>query len=159
MPVFNKKGDNMGIWEFRHLGVEVKDLDSALEHFGKLGFTPTSRPEVVAGSHSYMNFKMYGKTPETEIKTRLRFVKKGSMLFELLQPLEGYSLHNEFQDEKSEGISHICFTVDDFDGEVDELVKQGFPVILSGETSGGSRFAYVDAREIGGLIFEMVSRP
>ena len=148
----------MGNWQFQHVGVEVRDLDEALEHFQSLGFTLMPRPEIVSGSHWYKNFKMYGKTPEPEIKTRIRFVQKGPLQFELLQPVEGYSIHNEFLDAKGEGASHICFVVDDFDNEVADLTKQGFPVILSGEVPNGGKFAYLDARKIGGLIFELVSR-
>lgn len=148
----------MGNWKFQHLGVEVRDLDKAVEHFQSLGFTLVSRPEVVAGSNLYKDFKMYGKTPDTEIKTRIRFVQKGPVEYELLQPLEGYSIHNEFLDEKGEGISHVCYVVDDLDNEVADLAKQGFPVILSGEVPNSAKFAYVDARKVGGLIYELVCR-
>jgi len=148
----------MGNWQFQHLGLEVRDLDKAVEYFQSLGFTLVPRPEVIAGSNSYRNFKMYGKTPDTEIKTRIRFIEKGSVQYELPQPLEGYSIHNEFLDEKGEGISHVCYGVDDLDKEVAELAKQGCPVILSGEVPDRARFAYVDARKIGGLIYELVVR-
>ena len=145
-------------WKLRHVGVPVRDLDEAVEHFQSLGFTLVPRPEVVSGSDTYRDFKMYGKAPDPPIKTRIRFVDKGSLQFELLQPLEGYSLHNEFLEAKDEGASHICFAVDDFDNEVANLNKQGMPTILSGSVANGARFVYVDARKVGGLIFELVSQ-
>jgi len=145
-------------WEFQHVGVEVRDLDKAIEHYQSLGFEVGPEPERITGSNSYKNFKMYGKTPDILIKTRIRFVQKDSLRFELLQPVEGYSVHNEFLDNKGEGASHVCFIVDDFDNEIAKLVEKGALPIFSGETQKGQKFAYMDARKIGGLIFEMVQR-
>ena len=62
----------MGNWEFQHVGVKVRDLNKAVEHFQSLGFTLGPRPEMVTGSCWYKDFKMCGKTPEPEIKTRMK---------------------------------------------------------------------------------------
>ena len=148
----------MSSWEFQHMGFVVQDLERAVEHYRLMGFNPTSRPEFVAGSNTYKNFKLYGKTPDSVIETRIRFIDNGSVYLELLQPLKGYSLHNEFLDAKGEGISHICYVVDDLDKETEELTGKGFPVILSGEVPNGPRLAYFDTREVGGLILELIGR-
>jgi len=148
----------MALWEFQHVGIVVKDLDQAVEHYQSMGFSLSSQPERIAGSNSYNNFKLYGKTPDSIIETRIRFVRNGALRFELLQPLKGYSLHNEFLDANGEGASHICYVVDDLDHEKQDLTEKGFPVILSGEVPHGPKLAYFDTRKTGGLILELIGR-
>ena len=144
-------------WEFRHIGVVVRDMDKAIEYFQSLGIA-TFQPELMFDSSKFTDWKINGKTPDTTDKHKVRMVQIGPLTLELLQPVSGESIHNEFLDSKSEGAEHICFTVDDLDKETAKLVEKGVPVIVSAKRQSASIYAYFDTRKVGNIIIELTQR-
>jgi len=144
-------------WEFLHVGVIVKDMDKAVEYYQSLGIA-TFQPEHMFDSSLFTDWKIYGKTPDTTDKHKVRMVQIGPLTLELLQPVSGESIHNEFLDSQGEGAEHICFVVDDLDKETAKLVEKGIPVIVSAKRQSTSIYAYFDTRKGGNLITELVQR-
>ena len=56
-------------------------------------------------------------------------------------------------DSHGEGISHVCFAVENVQQEVAKLVAKGAMVVMTGM---GGRFAYVDTGKVGGVLIELV---
>ena len=111
------------------VGIVVKDINKAMEHFSSLGIGPfkvSPRGAVPA----YIDLKTRGKP--ADYKMEIRFAQVGNVEIELIQPLEGESIHKDFLEEKGEGLHHLGFSVDDLDGEEAKLVEQGFKVLASG---------------------------
>jgi len=134
------------------VGVVVKDMDKAIEFYQALGIGPfVEGPSVRA-----VDRRVYGKPADVIVKGSI--AKMGQLEFELLQPVRGESIQKEFLDSKGEGVIHICFFVDDIDKEVAKLAEEGFKVISSAIVTGFSKFAYIDTREVGGVILELVQR-
>jgi len=144
-------GDN---WKFHHMAVVVQDMDKAVEYYQSLGIA-TFQPEFMLNSSTYVDYEVYGKTPDTIDKTRMRFVQIGSFRLELVQPVEGGPIYKEFLKSKGEGTHHIAYTVDDLEVEAAKLVGKGIPVITKVKTQTGG-FAYFDIRKVGNVIIELI---
>ena len=138
-------------WKFLGHGVAVFDADKTAKYYEFLDLA-TAQREVMFDSSSITDFKVYGKTPDTIVKARIRRAQIGSAVFEFIQPLEGESIYKESLAVRGEGIIDLTFTVEDLDKETAKLVEQGVPVILSGKPQTGSAFAYFDTRKDGGDI-------
>ncbi len=147
-------------WKFHHVAVVVWDMDKAVEYYQSLGIA-TFQPEFMLDSSTYVDYsyKVYGKTPDTIDKTRMRFVQIGSFQIELIQPVEGEPIYKEFLNSKGEGAHHIAFTVDDLDEETAKLVEKGIIIITRAKLSIGVGFAYFDTGKVGNLITELIQQP
>jgi len=145
-------------WNLIHLGMPVKDLDKAMADFNKLG-AASFKEEFLIDSSNFEEYLVYGKTPDPVVKTRGIFCQMGPVWLELLQPVQGHTVHKEFLESKGEGIGHIAYQVEDLDAETAKLVEQGFPVVLSFTRKGETERAgvYIDTRNsFSGLITEFV---
>jgi catechol 2,3-dioxygenase-like lactoylglutathione lyase family enzyme len=151
-----KATEDLDDWQFHHIGLIVRNLDQATAYYRSLGFE-TSGPEVETGSHTYSEYKVHGKSIGT-FKSRIRFIEKGSVRIELIQPVEGQTPQQEFLDSHGEGVSHIAFWVGNFDREATKLTKQGVSAALKGKSSTGDSFAYFDTRDTGNIMIELVPR-
>ena len=142
-------------WKFHHMAVVVWDMDKAVEYYQSLGIA-TFKPEFVLDSSTYTDYKVYGKTPNTIDKTRMRFAQIGPFQLELVQPVEGEPIYREFLKSKGEGVHHIAYTVDDLDEETAKLVEKGISVITRVTLQTGTSFAYMDVRKVGNVIIELI---
>ena len=95
--------------------------------------------EFVIDSSRFAEYLVYGKTPDPVVKTRVAMGQVGPLRVELLQPLQGETVHKELLEKTGEGIGHIAYTVDDLEEETAKLVEKGFQVILSIIRSGQAR--------------------
>ena len=78
----------------------------------------------------------------------------GEVELELIQILEGDSVHLEFLREHGEGIHHLGFRVTDFEAKLAQAKAMGFEVLQTGPV--GRFYAYLDTRPQSGLIFELI---
>lgn len=145
-------------WKLHHVGLPVADLDQAADFFHSLGIGEVS-DEFIFDSDSKEDHEVFGKP--TRMNCRVRFVKIGGIPVELIQPLEGESVHKDFLEEHGDGINHIAFVVDDLDEERKILEEQGYPVVVSARHKGAEGgLAYFDTRErFGDLFLELLENP
>ena len=102
---------------------------------------------------------MYGKTPDPAVRTRGVMGRMGPLGVELLQPVQGQTVHKELLESTGEGIGHIAYTVEDLEAETARMEAKGFPVILSIKPAGQSRRSavYLDTRaKFSNLIIELM---
>ncbi len=88
----------------------------------------------------------------------------GSMEFELIQPLEGESVLQDFLDTKGEGLHHLGIDVKNYDEVVRKISEEGFKPLLEIETYNPSKemwakAGYFDTNKTGGVIMELMFRP
>ena len=146
-------------WRFDHVGVIVKDLDKTVAYYESLGIA-TFRPEHLFDANTFLEFKLYGKTPADLDVHRGRYMQIGPVAYELLQPVSGESIHDDFFNDKGEGIEHVGYAIDDLEAETAMMVEKGLPIIVSGQRRDGSGFAYFGLRKKGGgMIIELTKRP
>ena len=137
------------------IGVVVEDLDrvaSFLESSFALG--PFRVEEVEAPN-------VWDRGEEKHIKARLGFAMMGPVELELIHIVEGDSVHLEFLRQNGEGLHHLGFHVEDFEGKLRQARAMGLDVLQTGPL--GRFYAYLDTRRCGGIIFELIegddSRP
>jgi 4-hydroxyphenylpyruvate dioxygenase-like putative hemolysin len=100
----------------------------------------------------------------------------GSVFIELVQVLEGETVHTEFLREKGEGMQHVAFLVRNLDETLGELAKRGIepamqlPRMLidtpatSGEAQVGAAKrrqmelteVYLDSDKVGGTMIQLM---
>lgn len=115
---------------------------------------------IVAEVNSSANrFTYHGKPSDHSFKAAMTML--GSLMIELLQPLQGRGIYRDFLDAHGEGMHHLGHVrVDNIDEAVQALEKAGFPCIESGETLGGPgenyhKWAYVDTTAALGYVIEL----
>lgn len=142
-----------------HIGVIVKDLEKAVEHYESLGFGPFE-PLRIARDGAYKERRVLDKPIRPDsIKLKVSVAKIGPVKLELIQPAGGESLWKEFLDTKGEGINHLGFYVDDIDKEESELVEKGLKVLYKARFSAGGGGTYFETRGVGGFIMELIQWP
>lgn len=134
-----------------HVGVVVKDMDEAVEHYESIGMGQFE-PLKLSPAEGFLRGKPLVTTPIISMGM------VGGLVIELLQPTDEPSLVKEFFESKGEGIHHIAFLADDLDKETDSLVKKGYEVIFS-QKFGEGGCAFFDTGKVGGVFIELFRPP
>lgn len=87
------------------------------------------------------------------------FAQLGPMLLELLERVDGRTIHDDFMREKGEGLHHLGFEVDDLAESIAQAERRGLKVTQAFQREDGTGFAYFDSEKVGGTSFEVVVRP
>ncbi|NQT04419.1 MAG: VOC family protein [Dehalococcoidia bacterium] len=137
-----------------HLAVIVKDMDEAIEYYQALGMGPFEPVKVV-----HTDRMLYGKPAPSDIKLIARGGQMGPIWLELIQPVSGKYIHNEFLERRGEGINHMSFLVDDIEEAISIMAEAGFEAIVYQKNVGGGGMAFFDTDKIGGVIIELQELP
>jgi methylmalonyl-CoA/ethylmalonyl-CoA epimerase len=137
------------------IGIVVKDLQKAMDMYWNIfGIGPwhivTFQPPALH------NTIVRGQSVPFTMK--LALAQAGDIQWELIQPLTGQSIYQEFLDQKGGGLHHIACDVGDFDQAVAALQQQGIGVLMSGQMPTDS-FAYLDTEKVLGTVIEIYNRP
>lgn len=124
-----------------HIGVAVKDIATALR-FWRDAFGLTFGGEEVL--------------PERGLKIAFLNAGPGGIKIELLQGL-GDDTISKFIMKRGEGLHHLCFQVDDLDGAVAALKKQGYEFTTEAPYAGahGSRVIFLRPHGTTGVLVEL----
>jgi catechol 2,3-dioxygenase-like lactoylglutathione lyase family enzyme len=80
----------------------------------------------------------------------------GELQLELIQPVEGPTIHAEFLAAHGPGLHHVCFEVDDVEAACAAAEAAGVPVLMRGSMMNGEiEFAYVDGSAGGAPYVEL----
>jgi len=80
----------------------------------------------------------------------------GDLQLELIQPVEGPTIHAEFLAAHGPGLHHVCFEVDDVGAACAAAEAAGVPVLMRGSMMDGEiEFAYVDGSAGGAPYVEL----
>jgi catechol 2,3-dioxygenase-like lactoylglutathione lyase family enzyme len=136
----------------------VRDLDAALARFG--GLLPTGGWRCYTfGSAMHAETEYLGAPAEFSVRLAL---SDSSPQLELIQPLEGASIHRDLLDEVGEGLHHVGVVVDSVPDTVGRMSAAGYEVVQSGSgfgVDGDGVYAYFDTREALGVYVEAVEPP
>ncbi len=144
-------------WKFMHACIVVKDINKAMDYFSKLDVGPF--PVFLGGpGMSFGGKTVHGKQVDYDMDLRLAKSNYGGIGLELIQPLKGETVYTEFLAKKGEGLHHLAFGVEDFDGEVADMKARGFKVVQTGAMPN-SRWAYFDTDAVGGMLTELCETP
>jgi len=137
--------------EIIQVGILVKDVAEAAKKLEKLiGVGPFEILEP-----EYRDLTYQGKTGK--FKVRIALAKAGSIQIELMQPLYGETIYDEFAQRKGYGLHHLGIKTDNMELSVKEMEDRGFRVIQSGNRPG-VKWAYLSTEEQTGVIFELLEK-
>jgi methylmalonyl-CoA epimerase len=123
-----------------HIGVAVRDLESALAAWRALGLEPSHREDVARDA------------------VRVAFLPFSGGRIELLQPMDAASPVARFLDKRGEGIHHVAFRVTDLGARLNHLKALGYRLIDETPRPGaaGSLVAFLHPSAMGGVLVELV---
>ncbi|MFC1956884.1 VOC family protein [Chloroflexota bacterium] len=146
-----------------HIGIVVRDVDKTVEFLSLAG---------VPGPWKVFNHEAKdGLVVGAPFKIKIGAAKVGSVVFELIQPLDSDSVWARFLESKGEGIQHLAFGVSSFDEWVSRLKAQGYGIVVGGRVSlevendtmkavgdpNGDRWCYLEnSSQGGGFIIEFM---
>jgi len=129
----------------RQIAILVRDLQRTVENYWNiLGIGPW---DIYAWEYPLVyDWKYHGRPAWAREKAAVAQV--GPVELELVQFVEGDSVHRDFLAEHGEGLYHLSFFVDDVDDTVDILTKQGFCYLQGGcfgpsEYRGSYAYIYI----------------
>jgi len=123
-----------------HIGIAVRDIDSALGFYTEvLGLEAGGREEVPGG----------GLT--------VAFIRVGESKVELLEPAGPESSVAKFLESRGEGIHHVCFRVDDIEAALERARAAGYRLIdeKPRKGAGGARIAFLHPKTLSGVLVEL----
>jgi len=135
------------------IALVVRDLDAALERYLAVGYGPF---RVYDYGRNLARRRYRGAEGTFSM---LLAVTDTSPQLELVQPVTGPSIYEDWLTERGEGLHHVGLVAEgDFDAAVDRLVSAGYPVIQSGDfgPDHDGRFSYHDTQAALGMIVELV---
>ncbi len=131
------------------IGIVVKDIDETVKYYNKLfGFGPFEVRYVDYSTATY-----HGKVAGYRGKRAFFFL--GPIQIELIELVDGKTIHEDFLREKGEGLNHLGFRVDNIEEAKKRAEELGFKIIQSFTRPDNTGFAYIDSDKIGGVVFEL----
>jgi methylmalonyl-CoA/ethylmalonyl-CoA epimerase len=131
------------------IGIVVKDIDATIKYYERaFGFGPFEIRYV-----DYPTATYYGQVAGYRGKRAFFFL--GPIQIELIELVDGKTIHEDFLKEKGEGLNHLGFRVDNIEEAKKRADELGFKVIQGFTRPDNTGFAYIDSDKIGGVIFEM----
>ncbi len=152
--------DNAGsIGAIEHVGVLVRDLDRAMEHYtNDLGMGPWA---VYTLSPDWIRDMTVRGEKQGYVYT-LALCSVGPVLYELIESVQGPNIYEEFLNERGEGLHHVGYFVEDIDAEISNMESRGFALLQSGRgfgTNDDGAFAQFDTERECGCILEALEIP
>lgn len=136
--------------------VVTRDIHRTLEGFVKMGVGPwrvyTFSPETVKN-------QTYGGKPAS-YSMRLALAYTGTMMWEVIQPLEGPSIYKDFLARGSEGVQHVGQACNglSFEQQCAKFEALGRKLVQSGQW-GAVRYAYYGTEDLIGTTVEIFDFP
>ena len=135
------------------IAIVVKSIDETVKFYTEIfGIGPFEIREANFPTATY-----YGQ--KAGYRGKRAFAQLGPVTLELIELIDGKTVHEDFLRDKGEGLHHIGFTVKALNKCEAEAQKAGLKVVQGFRREDGSGFAYVDSDRIGGAMFELIQRP
>jgi len=148
---------NSFLGDTKQICVVTRDLQRTMEGMARAGIGPwmvyTFSPETVQEA-TYR-----GQPADFSMKLALTF--SGAMMWEIIQPLTGPNIYDEFLEKHGEGIHHVAFNLNNipWDDQVKTFKDRGYELIQSGVWQGRVPFAYFETEGDTTTTFEIFNIP
>ena len=145
---------NSFLSETTQICVVSRDCRRTMEGFVRMGIGPWRIYRYTKAAD--IRNTEFREKPET-FHTCVCLAWTGQMMWEIIQPLDGETIYNEFLEKHGEGIHHVAFAAGDmpYEDQINEFQERGMPVIQSGLVKGTVRFHYFGTEESTSTTFEI----
>ncbi len=126
--------------KIEHIGIAVKDLNTANALYARLLGTANYKIEEVASEGVITSF-----------------FRTGESKIELLEGVDENNAISKFIEKRGEGIYHIAFDVDDILGEMERLKAEGFILLNEKPKRGADNklVCFVHPKSANGVLVEL----
>ena len=133
------------------IGFVVRDLEKTVE---KMRRVLGAEPDMIL---QMPNYDRENSGVDGEYVTRIAFYEFCNVQLEFIQPLGGKTIWQNFIDHGREGLHHIRFSVDDYEGTKKCMRDKGIEISSEGPSVRvpGLRWGYFDTEDPLGFIVEM----
>ena len=143
---------------FEQVCIVVNSVDESVRKmWNNMGISPWNVSNVDADSITNVLYR--GRPGRFGFKVGL--AQAGGFELELIEPIEGENVYNDFLKEHGEGVHHMCRPVmESFDAlkqAIQDMEKAGFPCVMSGRCPPGN-FAYFDTTKVLNMMVEIYWR-
>lgn len=158
---YNSAGEQplFPIKEIAQVCLIVKDIDQAVENFWKcFGIGPWSF--YTYGKPLVKRMTRHGQP--TEYKMKVALANVGPLRIELIEPLEGDTVYQEFVDKHGYGVHHFGVLVENMQEALGRAKSAGFEMTQDGAGFGpddDGHYAYLDTEDLIGTTIELIERP
>ena len=137
----------------------VPDIEKAVEiWWKKFGIGPWHL--YTYGKPLVKRMTRHGKPCEYKMKIALSYI--GKMRIELIEPLEGDTVYQEFIEDHGYGVHHLGVLTDDMKGSLKNAESAGIAMTMDGAGFGpddDGHYAYLDTEKLIGTTIEFIERP
>lgn len=141
------------------LGYVVEDVDWTIkQYYETFGIKNWS---VYIYGDPLLKFMIY-REKNIQYKSKIALSYFGDTRIEIIQPLEGYTIYNEFIERHGYGLQHLGIYVNDINYELEKVKSAGIGVIMEGGGFGlddDGHFVYLDTEDQFGITYELIQRP
>jgi methylmalonyl-CoA/ethylmalonyl-CoA epimerase len=124
------------IKKLNHIGISIRDINKTMELFGKV-------------------FKVEPTPIREREDLKASFPLMGDALFEVIEPKTDEAIKS--LKKRGEGISHLCFEVDNIEEEVKSWVAKGLRLQGSGiRNRPGRKVAFFESEDTFGVTIQLV---
>jgi catechol 2,3-dioxygenase-like lactoylglutathione lyase family enzyme len=137
---------------FFQIGIVVRSLDATVAFYREvLGLGPFTFRDVEYPTATYHGVA-------AGYRGRRAFCTIGTVQIELIELVDGKTIHEDFLRDRGEGLHHLGFFVDDLGEGMRRARDAGLAVTQSFQRSDGAGFAYLDTDRVGGTIIELIQK-
>ena len=150
---------HLGLSRVGQVGIVVRNIKASMEHYWHLlGIGPWK--VYTNGPPPLRNVTYYGRPASYRVRVALAHTE--SVVVELIEYLEGDSIHRDFLATHGEGVEHVGVYVSNLEEPLARMRSQGVTVLQSADglgAIGDGRYAYLDTRSSLGTILELIQAP
>ena len=130
----------MNISHIEHIGIAVKDLQTAINYYENI-----------------LGFKCYAIEEVAEQKVKTAFFMVGQTKLELLESTDPEGPIGKFIEKKGEGIHHLAFAAQNLEGSLAEVETKGVQLIDKTPRKGaeGLSIAFLHPKSTMGVLTEL----
>ena len=141
------------------VAIVVPDLDAAVKSYWEdFGIGPWHI--YTYGKPLVKEMTYHGEPAEYKMRVALSYL--GPTRIELIQPLEGNNVYDDFIAEHGYGVHHFGVLVEDMEAALAEAEAAGVAMTMDGAGFGldeDGHYAYLDTEDMLGVTLELIERP
>jgi methylmalonyl-CoA/ethylmalonyl-CoA epimerase len=128
-----------------------------IEKINHIAIAVRSLQEHIPFYRDVLNLEYRGTEVVEDQKVRLAVFRVGEVQIELLEPTQPDSPISAYIEKRGEGMHHICYQVDDIEGQIAELKKKRVRMIDGQPRDGahGSRIAFLHPKSSAKVLTEL----
>jgi 4-hydroxyphenylpyruvate dioxygenase-like putative hemolysin len=134
-----------------HVALVVADVAATVEHYARIFHKMSPQIRLTGGAEGAVTLRGV----PTAGRAKLAIFKMGKITLEIIEPVGGASVWQEYLDRHGPGVHHIGFLVPDMARALAHFAAEGQPVVQQAPFNGG-QYAYIETEGTLGVMLELL---